>query len=141
MISQLTVFLTNEKGRLSAACRTLADADINLKALFIADTRDFGIVRIFCDTPARAQQALADAGFRATLTPVVAVRVDDAPGTLASLLEFCQEQDMNIEYGYCFSTNTGYAIDVLKVEQDDAEACIIEAGFTVLTAEEVYVVD
>ena len=53
MISQLTVFLANEKGRLAAACRTLADADINMKALFIADTADFGIVRIFCDTPKR----------------------------------------------------------------------------------------
>ena len=82
MISQLTVFLANEKGRLAAACRTLADADINMKALFIADTADFGIVRIFCDTPARAVEVLGQAGFRASLTPVIAVSVEDAPGTL-----------------------------------------------------------
>ena len=99
MISQLTVFLANEKGRLAAACRTLADADINMKALFIADTADFGIVRIFCDTPARAVEVLGQAGFRASLTPVIAVSVEDAPGTLADLLGFCQGASMNIEYG------------------------------------------
>ena len=81
MISQLTVFLANEKGRLAAACRTLADADINMKALFIADTADFGIVRIFCDTPKRAVEALGQAGFRASLTPVHRrVASEDAPG-------------------------------------------------------------
>ena len=129
MISQLTVFLANEKGRLAAACRTLADADINMKALFIADTADFGIVRIFCDTPKRA------------LTPVIAVSVEDAPGTLADLLGFCQGASMNIEYGYCFCTADGKAVDVLKIEGDGAEAVLAEAGFAVLAPEEVYCVD
>ena len=115
MISQLTVFLANEKGRLAAACRTLADADINMKALFIADTADFGIVRIFCDTPKRAVEVLGQAGFRASLTPVIAVSVEDAPGTLADLLGFCQGASMNIEYGYCFCTADGKAVDVLRV--------------------------
>ncbi|MEC4184130.1 amino acid-binding protein [Adlercreutzia sp. R21] len=141
MISQLTVFLTNEKGRLAAACRTLADADINMQALFIADTADFGIVRIFCDTPARAAAVLAEANFRATLTPVIAVSVADEPGTLARLLEFCNEEAMNVEYGYCFSTAGGTAIDVLKIEGDGAEAALADAGFKVLAPEEVYVVD
>ncbi len=67
MISQLTVFLANEKGRLAAASRVLSDAGINMQALFIADTADFGIVRIFCDTPALAAAKLAEAGFRATI--------------------------------------------------------------------------
>ena len=116
MISQLTVFLANEKGRLAAACRTLADADINMKALFIADTADFGIVRIFCDTPKRAVEVLGQAGFRASLTPVIAVSVEDAPGTLADLLGFCQGASMNIEYGYCFCTADGKAVDVLKID-------------------------
>ena len=128
MISQLTVFLANEKGRLAAACRTLADADINMKALFIADTADFGIVRIFCDTPARAVEVLGQAGFRASLT-------------LADLLGFCQGASMNIEYGYCFCTADGKAVDVLKIEGDGAEAVLAEAGFAVLAPEEVYCVD
>lgn len=141
MISQLTVFLANEKGRLAAACCTLADADINMKALFIADTQDFGIVRIFCDTPQRAAAVLTEAGFRASITPVIAVSVDDEPGTLAELLGFCQSASMNIEYGYCFCTADGKAVDVLKIEGDQAEAVLAEAGFTVLAPEEVYCVD
>ncbi|MEC4272436.1 amino acid-binding protein [Adlercreutzia sp. R25] len=141
MISQLTVFLANEKGRLAAACRTLADADINMKALFIADTADFGIVRIFCDTPQRAAAVLTEAGFRASIAPVIAVSVSDEPGTLADLLGYCQSASMNVEYGYCFCTADGRAIDVLKIEGDQAEAVLAEAGFTVLAPEEVYDVD
>ncbi len=141
MISQLNVFLANEKGRLASACNTLAAADINLKALFIADTQDFGIVRIFCDTPRRAAEVLAEAGFRATITPVIAVSVADEPGTLAKLLQFCHDSSVNIEYGYCFSLANGKAIDVLKVENADTEAALSEAGFSLLSPEEVYVVD
>lgn len=141
MISQLTVFLANEKGRLAAASRVLSDAGINMQALFIADTADFGIVRIFCDTPALAAAKLAEAGFRATITPVIAVSVADEPGTLARLLEFCHQSSMNIEYGYCFATGDGRAIDVLKIEGEGAEEALAAAGFKVLAPEEVYVVD
>ena len=78
MISQLTVFLANEKGRLAAACRTLADADINLAALFIADTADFGIVRIFCDRPNRAAAVLAEAAERAGVPAEALVLIDQS---------------------------------------------------------------
>ncbi len=92
MISQLTVFLENENGRLASACRTLADAGINMHALYLADTADFGVARIFCDTPQAAADALTAAGYRAAVTPVLGVRVPDVPGGLASLLEFLDEQ-------------------------------------------------
>ena len=65
MISQLTVFLENEEGRLASAVRTIANANINMQALFLADTADFGILRIFCDTPQKACDALTAAGYRA----------------------------------------------------------------------------
>lgn len=123
MISQLTVFLANEKGRLAAASRVLSDAGINMQALFIADTADFGIVRIFCDTPALAAAKLAEAG------------------QCARLLEFCHQSSMNIEYGYCFAAGDGRAIDVLKIEGEGAEEALAAAGFKVLAPEEVYVVD
>ena len=138
MISQLTVFLANEKGRLAAACRTLADADINLAALFIADTADFGIVRIFCDRPNRAAAVLAEAGFRASITPVIAVSVADEPGALARLLGFCHEASMNVEYGYCYSSGAETAIDVLKIEGEGAEAKLAEGGFDLVEADEIY---
>lgn len=138
MISQLTVFLQNEKGRLASACRTIADAGINMHALFLADTQDFGVARIFCDTPDKTCERLSEAGYRATVTPVIAVRVPNVPGGLASLLEFCDENDMNVEYGYCFSVGDERAIDVLKIEGPDAEAKLIAAGFDIVEPEEIY---
>lgn len=139
MISQLTVFLQNEKGRLAAACRAIADANINMHALLLADTQDFGVARIFCDTPDAAAQLLADAGYRATVTPVIAVRVPNQPGGLASLLEFCDEHDMNVEYGYCFGFAGEAAINVLKIDGADAEDILATGGFEIVQPEEIYV--
>ena len=140
MIMQLTVFLQNEKGRLASATRTLAEAGINMHAMFVADTQDFGIVRIFCDSPDKAAKVLAESGYRASLTPVIAVRVPNEVGGLSKLLEFCDEQDMNIEYAYCFCVNSDLAINVLKVEGEGIEAKLVEAGFATVEPEEIYVV-
>ncbi len=142
MISQLTVFMENARGRLAAACRTLADADVNMYALFVADTADFGVARIFCDTPMRAAHVLTEAGYRAAVTPVLGVRVPDEPGGLAALLEFLDEQGVNVEYGYCFSGSDGTAVDVLKTDQaQDIEVKLVEAGFKMVSPEEIYALD
>ncbi len=141
MIEQLTVLLENKAGRLSGLCRDLADADVNMHDLFVADTADFGIVRIFCDAPHRAAAVLVQAGYRAVVTPVLAVRVPDRPGGLAELLEFIEEQGANIEYGYCFSSGAGSAIDVLKVADEGIEEKLVKAGFTMVEAGDVYELD
>lgn len=142
MISQLTVFLENQKGRLAAACRTVSDAGINMHALFIADTQDFGVVRMLVDHPKKAAEALRSAGYRATITPVTAVRVPNQPGGLAKLLEFMDSQDVNVEYGYCFSVGEDFAIDVLKTDEDaQLESKLIEGGFQPVAPEEIYAVD
>lgn len=141
MISQLTVFLENEEGRLAAATRAIADADINMRALFLADTEDFGVARIFCDTPKAAEAALKAAGYRATITPVLGVRVPNVKGGLATLLEHLDEHGVNIEYGYCFSVNDEYAVDVLKVTEDGIEADLLAAGFELVAPEDIYEVD
>ena len=135
MIEQLTVFIQNEKGRLSGLCRTLADANINMHDLFIA------VVRVFCDTPQAAAKVLDEAGFRASVTKVLAVRVPNEPGGLAHLLETIESMGANIEYGYCFSRGEATAIDVLKVVDDTVEGKLSEAGFDVVSAEEVYKLD
>ena len=140
MINQLTVFLANEKGRLAAACRTLADAGFNMHSLVLADTADFGVARIFCDRPEDAAALLVEAGYRAAVTPVIAVRVPNEPGGLARLLEFCDEAGMNVEYGYCYSVGDATAVDVLKIDGDDAEERLAAAGFAVVRAEEIYAV-
>ena len=142
MIDQLTVFLENEKGRLAAACRTIADSGIDMHALFVADTTEFGVARIFCDTPRKAADALRDAGYRASVTPVVAVRVPNRVGGLADLLEFCDSKNINIEYGYCFSVGKQTAIDVLKVSSElDVEKTLLEAHFNLVRPEEIYQAD
>lgn len=142
MISQLTVFLENEKGRLASACRVVSDSEIDMHALFLADTEDFGVVRMLVDTPYAAAEALRDRGYRATVTQVLGVRVPNRPGGLASLLEFLDEQDVNIEYGYCFSAGQEKAVDILKVERDaDIEGKLVAAGFQPVKAEEIYRID
>lgn len=142
MISQLTVFLENEKGRLAEATRAIADAGINMHSLYLADTQDFGVARMLCDTPELAAEKLKAAGWRAAVTPVLGVRVPDVPGGLAKLLEFLDEADVNVEYGYCISVEGGNAIDVLKVSSDAAiEEMLSKAGFDAVKPEDIYVVD
>ena len=141
MIEQLTVLLQNEKGRLSQLCRDMANADVNMHDLFVADTSDFGIVRIFCDTPRRAAAMLEERGYRACVVDVLAVRVPNVPGGLATLLEAIEDAGCNIEYGYCFSRGEQTAIDVLKVGDPSIESTLLQAGFDIVRAEEVYELD
>ena len=118
MIQQLTVFLENKEGRLSDATRTIANAGINMHALNIAESSDFGVLRIISDTPDAAAKALTEAGFRATCTPVLAIQVSGEAGGLADLLEKLDELDVNIEYGYCYSSDDNKAINILKVKAE-----------------------
>ena len=141
MIEQLTVLLQNEKGRLSQLCRDLADEGVNMHDLFVADTSDFGIVRIFCDTPRAAVSVLEARGYRARVVDVLAVRVPNKPGGLATLLETIEGAGCNIEYGYCFSRGVETAIDVLKGADESIEATLFEAGFDIVKPEEVYRLD
>ena len=140
MIDQITVFLENSEGRLSALCRTLADNGINMQALSIADTTDYGVVRIICDDPAHAIEVLNGNDFRAMATKVSAIQVPNIPGGLAKLLDILDELDMNIEYGYCFSAGGDTAIDVLKIKgtekADEAARALVAAGFKLLSQED-----
>jgi len=140
MIDQITVFLENSEGRLAALCRTLADASVDMSALTIADTTDYGVVRIICDEPDRALEVLNDANYRAVATKVSAIQVPNRPGGLAELLETLESLKLNIEYGYCFSLNGETAVDVLKIRGEaqtaDAVKVIEEAGFKLLSQED-----
>lgn len=138
MLNQLTVFMQNTEGRLSQMCRVLADNDINMHSLFIADTVDFGVVRVFCDKPRAARKALNAAGFRVNVIPVVGVKVPNRKGGLAELMEAIDKTGVNIEYGYCFSVNDEYAIDVLKADDTGVERILEQAGFEIVKKEEIY---
>ncbi|MDR1082252.1 MAG: hypothetical protein LBL27_00060 [Coriobacteriales bacterium] len=139
MIDQITVFLENEKGRLAALCRALGDADVSMHALTVADTAQYGVARIIADTPAKAYEALNEKGFRASLTKVFAVEIPDHAGGLATLLEAFDAAGVNVEYAYCFATEGGKAVDVLRIDNHEvAEGIITSAGFRVIRPTELY---
>lgn len=137
MIDQLTVFLGNEKGRLTALCRTLGDAGIQMHALMLADTTDYGIVRIVCDNPQAATEALAKAHFTASIAKVVAVEVPHVPGGLAKVFGALDEADVNIEYSYCFTSANGMATLALKAPES-VIGTLEDAGVKVLHPADLY---
>lgn len=142
MIDQLSIFLENERGRLAALCHTMGDAGINMHSLTIADTTDFGIVRIVCDAPKKAAEALSDAGYRAKTKKVLAVEVPNEPGGLAHLLDVLDGIGVNIEYSYCFATPGKGAVFVMKITGgSDIDASLKSAGFKALQPSDLYAPD
>jgi len=139
MIEQVSVFLENREGRLAELCRTLGDAGIDMRTLMIADTEEFGVVRIICDTPRKAAALLDERGFSATVTPVVAIEIPDRPGGLADVLDALRAKDLSVEYAYCFVEPSGAAaVDIFKVDAPGAENAMAQAGFRVLSPAELY---
>lgn len=133
MIKQIAVFLENQSGKASACCKALKNAEVNLRALTIADTKEFGIVRIIADNHAKALTALKDAGFLATSVEVVAVEVPDTSGALAELLILLGEAGVSVEYMYSFAGEDNHAKIAFKTSSPDkAEAILKEAGAKVL---------
>jgi hypothetical protein len=119
-IKQISVFLQNTTGRLSEVTKTLAGADVNLRAISVADTADFGILRLIVDKNDEAVAALNAAGFTTGQTDVMAVEIDDVPGSLAKLMELFQQSQVNIEYLYAsLEGKAGKAVVIFKLEDID----------------------
>jgi len=140
MAKQISVFLENKAGRLSHVTRVLGDAGINIRALSIADTSDFGILRIIVNDPARAYRILKDANFTVSETEVIAVQVSDSPGGLAAVLEQMSQASLNIEYLYAFlGTSDNDALVVFKVEDiDKARSTFKEKGIKFIDEKQLY---
>lgn len=139
MVEQVSVFLENSTGRLAELTRALGDAGIDMHALMVADTEEFGIVRIICDSPKRARELLEGLGFGASISAVTAVEVPDRPGGLADVLETLGASGVNVEYAYCYvKPGADAAIDVFKVDGANADAVLRSAGFRVLDAQDLY---
>jgi hypothetical protein len=116
-IEQISVFLENTTGRLCEVTKTLAGAGINLRAISIADTADFGILRLIVDKNDETVSVLNAAGFTTRRTNVVAVEIEDQPGSLAGLLELFNQSQVNIEYLYAsLEGKAGKAVVVFKLE-------------------------
>jgi hypothetical protein len=119
-IKQISVFLENTTGRLSEVTKTLANASVNLRAISIADTADFGILRLIVDKNNDAVNALNTAGFTTRQTDVVAVEIEDVPGSLAKLMDLFQESQVNIEYLYASLEGlAGKAVVIFKLEDHE----------------------
>ena len=101
-IEQLSIFLENKAGRLAEVTKALADAKVNIRALSLADTSDFGILRLIVNDPAKAKNALRESGFTVGVNTVVAVEVPDHPGGLDKILTLLEESEVNVEYMYAY---------------------------------------
>jgi hypothetical protein len=138
-VRQLSVFLENAPGRMAAVTRALADSGLNLRAFCVADTENYGILRVIVDDPEGARDALKEAGFTARLTDVIAVEVPDHPGGLADVLEKLDRAGVNIEYLYAFCEKCrDNALVIFRVEDIDAAVkTLTEGGVRVLSGAEV----
>ena len=135
-IQQLTVFLENKQGKLAEVTRLLAKNGIDLRALSIADTAEFGILRLIVSNTEKARQILAADGTLVQITEVVGVRLSDQPGELAEVLSALDEKGVNVEYLYAFLTRTeNSAYVVLRVADNTAaEETLQKAGFRLVGA-------
>jgi len=117
-IQQISIFLENAAGRLAEVTRVLRDGGVNLRAIMIADTADFGILRVIVDDPAKAISILEKAKFTTKTTDVLAVTVSDKVGSLAGVLSLFEKNKVNIEYLYAALNKIGEtAVIIFKVEE------------------------
>ena len=140
IVRQVSVFLENKPGRLCAATDALAREGINLSALTLADTSEFGILRLLVDQPERAKEVLAQNGIAARLTDVLAVAMDDSPGGAFGILHVLSEAGLNIEYIYaCVGKTTGKALMVVRADDIELAAEILHNnGYGDVSPAEVY---
>jgi len=139
-VKQIAVFLENRSGRLADISHTLAQNSINIRALSLADTADFGILRLVVNDTVKAQNVLRENGFTVGITDVLAVEVPDQPGSLDAILQMICKSDLNVEYMYAFTQKSGEA-GMLLFRFDDQEKAIkvlLDGGCKLLTDEEVH---
>lgn len=134
-IKQLTVFVQNQKGTVASVTDILSKNNINLRALSIAETQDFGILRLIVNDEKAAEAVLAENGYLIKVIDVVGVKIGDAPGKLTAALDVLDKADINVEYLYAFMARTEkHAYVVLRVEDNTlAEKVLTEAGFKMIT--------
>jgi hypothetical protein len=126
-IKQISVFLENIAGRLGEVTGVLAKAGINIRAISIADTSEFGILRLIVNKSGDAVDALTGAGFTTRVSDVAAVEIADSPGSLARVMELFQKTNVNIEYLYAsLEGNAGKAVVILKLEDHQKGLQIIK---------------
>jgi hypothetical protein len=139
-VKQVAVFMENKSGRLAEISHCLAEAGINIRALSLADTADFGILRIVADDTDKAQRVLKEKGFTVGITDLVAVAAEDRPGGLDKILQAVSKAGLNVEYMYAFTQVSGQTgMMLFRFEQPDAAITALQAaGIKVLSGKEVH---
>lgn len=139
-VKQLSVFVENKPGKLSAVTRLLGENNVDIRAMSIADTKDFGILRLIVNNSEKALEVLKSNEYPVTITNVIAIGVNDVPGGLAGAMETLYSANISLEYMYAFvskTENTAYV--VFRVENNEkAIEALEENGYKVLTASEIY---
>lgn len=140
LVKQISVFLENKSGRLAEVTGVLGENNIDISALSIADTTDFGILRLIVNQPERAEAILRKNGFTVSCTSVIAIAVEDKPGGLAAALKILDREAIGIEYMYAFvGKTTDQALVIIRVEvPEKAVEALTRNGIKVLSSSEVY---
>ena len=127
MLKQLSVFVDNKPGALYAPCSVLAAAGVNLSTIFLADTKDFGILRIITKDTETALAALRESNFAVKTTDVLAIEIEDVPGALSKVLKTMESKGLNVLYMYAAMGTTGKPVMIFRFE-DAAQAAEKLAG-------------
>jgi hypothetical protein len=129
IIKQLSVFLENKQGRMCAAADLLAQNNINIRALSLADTSEFGILRLIVDKPEEGKKILSEAGIVVRVTDVLSLTMEDAPGGMLGVLRLLSENGIGVEYMYAFAgKNDGEAFMIIQTENPEAAENILQSG-------------
>lgn len=136
LIKQISVFVENKEGRLAEITETIAKAGVDIRALSIADTTDFGILRLIVDKPHETEKVLRDSGFTVSVTSVIAVGIDDVPGGFAKPMRVLANAHIDVEYMYAFiSRDTKKAYVILRVDDNATATKVLEEAGIVLLDE------
>ena len=128
-VRQISAFMDNKPGQLSGVMEIIKESGINVRALSLADTKDFGILRIIVHDTEKAVDALKDAGYAVTVNEIVAITIPDSPGQLSRVLEILGKDNVNLEYLYAFTGASDRAVSfVLRVNDNDAAAASLTKG-------------
>ena len=139
-VEQISLFLENKPGSLEHATRILKEANINIRTLSLAETSDFGILRLIVNDVEKANTVLRENGFRVSKTAVVAVEVPDRPGGLHSIMEVLNREKVNVEYLYAFVERSGEnAVIIFRFDvPEKAIAALTKNSFTVIPGSKLY---
>lgn len=141
-IRQISVFLENQPGRLSALCGSLARAGVNLVALTLSDAGKFGLLRFITPEPDRAEQVIREAGFAAISSDVLALCLPNRPGGLAAVLAQLEPHGLSVEYMYAFARRSGDAVMITRFDDiDRAMEALRKAGVSLLKPAELFASD